>query len=120
MLGTLGALTATAPAELIVTWIGWRALFAGLAAATAVCAVVIVVLSPEPVGGRPQPGHGVVSLNQIYTSRRFWRVAPLSIMCISTAWALQGLWAGPWLADVENLGHSAIVACPARSRLAQE
>jgi hypothetical protein len=25
-------------------------------------------------------------------------------MCISTGWALQGLWAAPWLADVENLG----------------
>jgi MFS family permease len=109
MLGTLGAITATAPAELIVAWIGWRALFAGLAAATVACAVVIVVLSPESVGGRPQPAHGVVSLKQIYTSQRFWRVAPLSTMCISTAWALQGLWAGPWLADVENLGHPAIV-----------
>jgi hypothetical protein len=30
-------------------------------------------------------------------------------MCISTAWALQGLWAGPWLADVENLGRLEIV-----------
>jgi MFS family permease len=109
MLGTLGAITATAPAELIIAWIGWRALFAGLAAATAACAVVIVVLSPEPIGGQPQPVHGVVSLKQIYTSQRFWRVAPLSTMCISTAWALQGLWAGPWLADVENLGHPEIV-----------
>ena len=30
-------------------------------------------------------------------------------MCIGTAWALQGLWAGPWLADVENLGRAEIV-----------
>ena len=30
-------------------------------------------------------------------------------MCISTAWALQGLWAGAWLADVENLSHPAVV-----------
>jgi MFS family permease len=108
MVGTLGALTATAPAELIVAWIGWRALFAGLAVGTAACAIVVVVLSPEP-SGQPQPGHGAVSLKQIYTNARFWRVAPLSTMCISTAWALQGLWAGPWLADVENLGHPEIV-----------
>src|SRR4029077_17619030 len=86
MLGTLGAIAATAPAELIVAWIGWRALFAGLAVATAACAVVIVVLSPEPAAGRPQPAHGVVSLKQIYMSQRFWRVAPLSTVCISTAW----------------------------------
>jgi MFS family permease len=109
MLGTLGALTATAPAELIITWIGWRALFASLAAATAACAVLIVVLSPEPVGGRPQPSHTAVSLKQIYTNQRFWRLAPLSTMCISTAWALQGLWAGPWLADVEHLDRPQVV-----------
>jgi hypothetical protein len=30
-------------------------------------------------------------------------------MCISTAWALQGFWAGPWLADVENLDRPEIV-----------
>ena len=30
-------------------------------------------------------------------------------MCISTAWALQGLWAAPWLADVEKLDHPEIV-----------
>jgi MFS family permease len=104
MLGTLGALTATAPAELIVAWIGWRALFAGLAAATAGCAVMIMVLSPESIGAGSQSGHGLASLKKIYTNQRFWRLAPLSTMCISTGWALQGLWAAPWLADVENLG----------------
>ena len=109
MLGTLGALTATAPAELIVAWIGWRALFAGLAAATAGCAVMIMVLSPESIGAGSQSGHGLASLKKIYTNQRFWRLAPLSTMCISTGWALQGLWAAPWLADVENLGRPEIV-----------
>jgi len=92
-----------------VAWIGWRALFAGLAVATAACAVVILLLSPEAIGCQPQSGHGVASLKQIYTSQHFWRLAPLSTMCISTAWALQGLWAGPWLADVENLARPEIV-----------
>jgi sugar phosphate permease len=30
-------------------------------------------------------------------------------MCISTAWAVQGLWAGPWLADVDRLPRASIV-----------
>jgi MFS family permease len=108
MVGSVGALTATAPAELIVAWMGWRALFAGLAVGTAACAIIVMVVSPEP-SGQPQMGHSLVSLKQVYTNARFWRVAPLSTMCISTAWALQGLWAGPWLADVENLGRPEIV-----------
>src|SRR6516225_5820285 len=72
MLGTLGALTATAPAQMIIAWIGWRTLFAGLAAATAACAVAIIALSPEAIDCQPQSGHGVASLKQIYTSQRFW------------------------------------------------
>ena len=109
MLGTLGALTATVPAELIMGWVGWRSLFEGLAIITAACALVILVLSPDRAGESPQPGHSPVRLKEIYANRCFWRVAPLSMMCISTAWALQGLWAGPWLADVENLGRAEIV-----------
>jgi sugar phosphate permease len=31
-------------------------------------------------------------------------------MCISTAWAIQGLWAAPWLADVDGFARSAVVA----------
>jgi MFS family permease len=109
MLGTLGAVTATAPAELLIAWIGWRGLFAGLAVATAGCAIVIFLLTPEAPGARAQAGLGLASLRTIYTDQRFWRLAPLSTMCISTAWALQGLWAAPWLADVEKLDHPEIV-----------
>ena len=109
MLGTLGALTATAPAEAIVAWIGWRMLFAGLAAATAACAVVIAVLSPESTGQRLRREPGVASLKRIYSNRRFWQLAPLSTLCISTAWALQGLWAAPWLRDVDKLDRDEIV-----------
>jgi hypothetical protein len=45
----------------------------------------------------------------IYADRRFWRLAPVSALCIGSAWALQGLWAAPWLADVVSLGRSEIV-----------
>ena len=111
MLGTLGAVTATAPAELVVAWIGWRGLFAGLAVTTAGCAIVIFLLTPEAPSARAQAqaGPGLASLRTIYADYRFWRLAPLSTMCISTAWALQGLWAAPWLADVQKLDHPEIV-----------
>jgi MFS family permease len=109
MLGTLGAVTATAPAELLLARIGWRPLFLLLAAATATCAVAIVLLSPEAAAGPARPGRGLASLKSIYSDQRFWGLAPVSTMCISTAWALQGLWAGPWFADVEHLGRPEVV-----------
>ena len=45
----------------------------------------------------------------VYADPRFWRLAPLSAACIGTAWALQGLWAAPWLSDVERLDRSGLL-----------
>ena len=110
MLGALGAVTATTPSEWLVASIGWRGLFEWLAAATMVAAGIVYLLVPEAprlpstAVGRPLGG-----LKEIYGDPRFWRLAPLSATTIGTAWALQGLWAAPWLADVESLGREALV-----------
>jgi MFS family permease len=108
-LGALGAVTATAPAEQLVDAIGWRGLFALLAAATAGCAAAILVLSPKDARSSLRAHHGLATLRLIYGDQRFWRLAPLSTLCIGTAWSLQGLWAAPWLADVEHLDRPVIV-----------
>jgi len=107
MLGALGAVTATLPADFLLTWIGWRELFVLFAALTFACAIMIYLVVPEaaPAEGRPVKA----GLRQVYADPRFWRVAPLSAACIGTAWALQGLWAAQWLADVEGLDRAGVV-----------
>ena len=107
MLGALGAVTATWPAELLLASIGWRELFGLLAALTAVCAIMVHLVVPEaaPV----QTERVSVGLKKVYTDPRFWRLAPLSASCIGTAWALQGLWAAQWLADVDGLDRAGVV-----------
>jgi hypothetical protein len=50
-----------------------------------------------------------VRLRDIYRDARFLRLAPLSTLCIGTAWSLQGLWAAPWLEHVEGLERPAVV-----------
>jgi len=47
MLGALGAVTATAPAELVVQAIGWRGLFAVLAGLSALAALMVLICVPE-------------------------------------------------------------------------
>jgi sugar phosphate permease len=65
---------------------------------------------PDPApGASASRSQHAISLKAIYSDARFWRLAPLSMMCISTAWALQGLWAAPWLVDVERLQRPQIV-----------
>jgi MFS family permease len=107
MLGALGAVTATWPAELLLASIGWRELFGLLSALTAVCAIMVHCVVPEAA---PTPNKATsVGLKKVYTDPRFWRLAPLSASCIGTAWALQGLWAAQWLSDVDGLDRAGVV-----------
>ena len=109
MLGALGALTATGPAEIVVQSLGWRGLFALLAALSAAAALLILIVVPE---GKHRPAAArshTLSVWAIYRDRRFWKIAPLSAIGIGTSWSLQGLWAAPWLADVAGLDRPAVV-----------
>ena len=107
MVGALGAVTATAPAEALLASIGWRGLFETFAFVTVICAAITFVIVPD--GAKNQPAPTTSNLRDILRDIRLWRLAPLSTMCISTAWAFQGLWAAPWMEDVENLDRPAIV-----------
>src|SRR5262245_9135712 len=109
MLGALGALSATGPAEVLVQAVGWRGLFAVLAASTAAVALLILLVVPErnpaPAAGSPPK----ISFFTIYRDPRFWRIAPLAALGVGTSFSLQGLWAAPWLSDVAGLDRSAVV-----------
>ena len=108
MLGALGAVTATTPAEQLLRWIGWRGLFELLAIATALSAAIIYFAVPEPTA-RHASRSCPASLRTVYADRRFWNIAPLSATCVGSAWALQGLWAAPWLTDVERFSREAVI-----------
>jgi MFS family permease len=109
MLGALGAVTATLPADALLAEIGWRKIFELSAAIAACCAVVIHFVVPGAPTASAENGPTALGLRTIYSDRRFWRLAPLSAGCIGTAWALQGLWAAPWLADVETLDRATVM-----------
>jgi len=109
MLGALGAVTATVPAEWLMGYAGWRGLFELSAAATLAAALLIFLTVPDKAHSvalqRTPP-----KLGAIYRDPRFWRIAPLSASCIGSAWSLQGLWAAPWLADVEGFSRETMIA----------
>lgn len=110
MLGALGAVTATTPAEALLASIGWRELFLFLAVGTAACALIIYLVVPDaPSAKRAVNNEIAPGLRAVFTDRRFWRLAPLSATSIGTAWALQGLWAAAWLTDVERFDRIALV-----------
>lgn len=109
-LGTLGAVAATAPAEMIIASLGWRGLFLMLAAMSLLVALLILRCVPEhPARSRGADISSSTTIRTIFRDARFWRLAPLSATTIGSAWALQGLWAGPWLTDVEGLPRGDVV-----------
>jgi MFS family permease len=112
-IGTLGAVAATAPTELLLSYLSWRALFLVLACICAAIATALLVLVPrEPRVNNPTIADGGPprGYRDVLMDPRFWRLAPLSGISIGSAWALQGLWAGSWFSDVAAFDRPTLVA----------
>jgi predicted MFS family arabinose efflux permease len=108
--GALGLLTATAPTEYAVGLMGWRAVFALLAAVTVVVALLILLVVPEgktEAAKRPL-GAQLRELAAIYKDRAFLALAPLLASTAGTHIAIQTLWAGPWFRDVAGLDRTGV------------
>ena len=108
--GGLGALFATAPVEWGMELVGWRGVFMALAGGTLAAAALIFATVPEKRGAAAAGslGEQVRALAAIYRDPYFWRIVPLMFTCASSNMAIQGLWAGPWLADVDGLPREAV------------
>jgi MFS family permease len=109
MLGALGALSATGPAELVAQGVGWRGMFAILAAACAAVALLILLVVPEKKQIQAARAASKISFLTVFRDPRFWRIAPLGSTGVGISWSQQGLWAAPWLTDVAGLDRSAVV-----------
>lgn len=109
-LGSLGAVTATGPADMAVHLIGWRGLFVLLGVLSLAASGIVYMAVPEAVpGGAPAVPRSSGRLRDVCLDRDFLRIAPLWACAIGTAWAVQGLWAGRWLADVDGYNQRTIV-----------
>lgn len=107
--GGLGALVATTPLAWAVPVFGWRGLFGVLAGLTALAALAIF-WTPEKPASRAA-GTLAVQLRElggVLISRDFWRYAPMAGAYLGGFIAVQGLWAVPWLMQVQ--GYSREVA----------
>ncbi|MBL8377015.1 MAG: MFS transporter [Burkholderiales bacterium] len=102
VVGALGSVLTTAPAQAAMPLLGWRGIFWLLCA----CALANAAWVWFSVGDKPAPaaryraaGEAAV-VWQILSSGRFWRFAPAASMLSVLNFTYLGLWAGPWLRDV--------------------
>ena len=103
-------MAATAPVEAALGVTDWRGVFTALGALALVIAAVVYRVVPERPGSfaastwRAQ----MAGVGEVFTSRAFWRLAPIATVTQSAFYAIQSLWAGPWLHDVAGLGRAAV------------
>ena len=102
--GGLGALIATVPLEFALRVSHWRVVFVGLGIVTLLAALGIWWRVPDihsttaGAGWRAQ----FAGVRAVFVHPRFWWIAPLASFGMGSFMAIQGLWAVPWLMDVER------------------
>lgn len=107
--GGLGALASTVPVELALRVVDWRTLFLILAAMTLAVAVFIYVRVPDI----DKPTHSLgleaqaAGVRDVLTHPRFWWIAPLAGLAMGSFMAIQGLWAVPWMMEVDGMSRAA-------------
>ncbi|MCC6657469.1 MAG: MFS transporter [Rhodocyclaceae bacterium] len=105
--GGLGAITASLPLELALPLLGWRGVFQGLTFLLLAVAALIFFSVPQREAGvsRDRLSAQLKGVADILAHRVFWRFAPPMALITGGFLAVQGLWAVPWLMNVENLSR---------------
>lgn len=101
--GGLGALSASVPVEAALPLLGWRGmffLFSGLLVAAA--GFLLTVPDQAPAGEPESLAKQIRTLAGIFGNRIFWRFAPQGGLLSGGFMAIQGLWAVPWLMEVNG------------------
>lgn len=110
--GGIGAMVATAPVEAALHLTSWRGVFLSMSILTFLVSAAIFFVVPERAAGAHNESlrQQIDGLARVFRAAVFWRVAAASALFQATNMALQGLWAGPWLADVAGLDRSGVAS----------
>lgn len=106
--GALGAVTASAPLEALLPFIGWRGAFWMVAALSVGSAALIFFSMPDKDDGH---GRGTLQealrgVREVLVAREFWGFSGQSAFFTGGFMALQGLWAVPWLMEVNGYSRA--------------
>lgn len=108
--GGLGALVAAKPLELTLAVASWQQIVLILAAITLAVAALLWMVVPDKPGDAGGAGfrEQLAGVREIFSSRHFWRYAPMGFAMTGGFMAIQGLWASRWMIELEGLERAAI------------
>lgn len=111
MVGALGALAATIPIELMLSWVGWRGLF-WVTALLLLGSIASLMLMLPPMAD-PAPTHKpfwpemLSGTKLAFANPEMQRMLPFAIFCHGGFLAIQSLWLGPWFRTVDGFSSVA-------------
>ena len=120
-IGTAGNLLAASPLAWAAQTIGWRGAMVGMAAATAISALSVLMLIRDPVRITSHGSRGLLGgIGDILGIRALWPLLPITAVSYAVVLAERGLWAGPYFSSVFGLepvarGHALLVMAAAMS-----
>lgn len=120
-LGTAGNLLAASPLAFVAQSVGWRGAMVGMAAATALSALSVLLLVRDPERITTHGSRGLFGgVGDILGIRALWPLLPITAVSYAVVLAERGLWAGPYFSSVFGLepvarGHALLVMAAAMS-----
>ena len=103
MVGAIGMLSSSLPVQFFLPIIGWRMIFITLALLTIFCIILIIFFIPNWNKANIQSNSNYNgSLKEIWNNSFFKSLVPMGFFNYGGLFAIQTLWAGPWMIKVSG------------------
>ena len=103
MTGAIGMLSSSLPVQFFLPIIGWRSIFGILAILTLLSIILIVIFIPNWNKENIQNTHDEKgSLKEVWQNKFFKSLVPMGFFNYGGLFAIQTLWAGPWMVKVSG------------------
>ena len=103
MVGAIGMLSSSLPVQFFLPIIGWRMIFITLALLTIFCIILIIFFIPNWNKANIQiNSNDNGSLKEIWSDNFFKSLVPMGFFNYGGLFAIQTLWAGPWMIKVSG------------------
>ena len=103
MVGAIGMLSSSLPVQYFLPLVGWRVIFLFLALLTFVCISLIIIFIPKwqskSIGNK---NLNESKLRTVWKNPLFKSLVPMGFFSYGGLFAIQTLWAGPWMIRVSG------------------
>ena len=103
MVGAIGMLSSSLPVQYFLPLIGWRSIFLTLALLTFICIILIIIFIPQwEIKSFENEEFHENKLSTVWRNSLFKSLIPMGFFSYGGLFAIQTLWAGPWMVKVSG------------------